>query len=344
MTKKKCKKTAVKIPSYERKSVKEITNSIKQSLNTKFSTGCIPLLTISSKYLNTIIPTTNQIILNDLSFSVSSTQKISNISFNTKPSFVGDNVQSFLEGSSVHLRHIKNNKVIVLSYLHEWKNSNVFLNKNGYYYVSLTQKHKGRSDEDDLIVMMLGVHRKSRCQPDQKIITEDFINTLHKNKSVNMRGDGKKHHQSMGTYFGIGIINKYSKEKIGVFSNTKAKDSNNIQINELQNNVKTMFLSLHNSINSVIPNITQASFSLLNVLVKIVKTRRKGEYSHSINIMKKKMPLLITVACVVIFVKMLRQKSTIKRMIAHIHLLEYHSLVMMYIHDLETIDSSLSGI
>ncbi len=287
MRKKNYKKTGVKIPSYETKSFNEITNSIKQSLNTKFSTGCIPLLTISSKYLNNIFPTTNQIILNGLSFSVSSTQKISKISFNTKPSFVGDNVHSFLEDSSVHLSHIKHNKVIVLSYLHEWKNSNVFLNKNGYYYVSLTpQKRKGKSNEDDLIVMMLGVHRKSKSQPDLKIFTKDFINTLTKNKSVTMRGDGKKHHQSMGKYFGVGIINKYSKEKIGVFSNTKAKESNNIQINELQNNVKTMFLSLHKSINSVIPNITQASFSLLNSLVKIVKTRRKGKYSHSINILK----------------------------------------------------------
>ena len=264
-----------------------ITKSIKQTLDANFSTGCIPLLTISSKYLNTIIPTTNQIILNGLSYEVSSTQKVSNISFNSKPSFVGGNVHSFLENKNVHLSSITHKKVIVLSYVHEWKIINTFVNKNGYYYVSLTPRNcKTKSDEDDLIVMMLAGHRKSKLHEDVKSINDSFIKSLNKNKSVNMRGDGKKHHQSMGKYFGIGIINKYSKEKIGIFSNRKANDVNHSEVNELEYDVKSMFSSLHESINKVIPNITQASFTLMNALVKAVKSRRQGEYLHSINVLK----------------------------------------------------------
>jgi hypothetical protein len=74
------------------------------------------------------------------------------------PSFVGDNVQAFLQDKNVHLNSIKCKKVIVLSFLHEWKNNDMFTNKNRYFYISLTPNNKPRYGEDDLLVIMLAGH------------------------------------------------------------------------------------------------------------------------------------------------------------------------------------------
>jgi hypothetical protein len=137
MPKKKCSRKHVHKLYHEVNTMNVIKKSVKQALNAKFSNCCIPLLTLSSKYLNTIIPTTNQIILNGFSYTTSSTEKVSKISFNSKPSFVGDNVHDFLQDKNVHLSTIKCKKMIVLSFLHEWKKTKMFLNENGYFYVSL---------------------------------------------------------------------------------------------------------------------------------------------------------------------------------------------------------------
>jgi hypothetical protein len=79
------------------------------------------------------------------------------------------------------------------------------------------------------------------------MISCNLVKSLRENKSVNMRGDGIKHHQSKGKYFGVGIINKNSQEKIGVFSNRKSNDTNSSEVEELEINVKAMFSSLHDS-------------------------------------------------------------------------------------------------
>jgi hypothetical protein len=59
-------------------------------------------------------------------------------------------------------------------------------------------------------------------------------------------------------------------------------------VNELEMNVKTMLTSLHDCINSVLPNTTQASFSLMTALIKIEKSQRQGKHLESINVLKDK--------------------------------------------------------
>lgn len=260
------------------------------ALKVNFSGRAIPLITIDETTLNGLFPKENRVVLSGLQYSVSSTKKISSISFNSRPKFVGNNVTQCVNNHKpINLKTIKHKKLIILSLRTEWygNGSGMFTKSNGFFERSIS-KHKKNAKvqkEDEYIIMMIGSGNKYDQQVQDSLWSSNFVNTLKSMKSVNMVGNGSKHHQSYGRYYGLGIINKFSSEKIGEFSNRKLNMSNIKQVENLKSVLKQDFEVLHHRINRVIPNGTDSSFSLMTTMVDIVNDTSNDKVSSSVQML-----------------------------------------------------------
>jgi hypothetical protein len=217
MTKNKTKKwkpnhaTYAEYPDTKRKLI--------DALKVNFSGRAILLITIDETTLNGLFPKENRVVLSRLQYSVSSTKKISSISFNSRPKFVGINVSQCANNhKAINLKSIKHKKIIILLLRSEWygNGSGMFTKSNGFFERSISKSKKDPKSQkkDEYIVMMIGSSNKYDHQVQDSLWSSDFVNTLKSMKSVNMVGNGTKHHQSYGRYYGLGIINKFSNEKL----------------------------------------------------------------------------------------------------------------------------------
>lgn len=256
-------------------------------LKVNFSGRAIPLITIDETTLNGLFPKENRVVLSGLHYCVSSTKKISSISFNSRPKFAGINVTQCVNNhQAINLKSIRHKKIIILSLRSEWyaNGSDMFTKSNGFFERSISKKKKGPESlkEDEYIVMMIGSSNKYDHQVQDSLWSSDFVNTLKSMKSVNMVGNGSKHHQSYGRYYGLGVINKFSKDKIGEFSNRKLNISNIQQVENLKSVLKQDFEVLHYRINRVVPRGPKSSFSLMTTMVDIVNDTSNDNLSGSV--------------------------------------------------------------
>jgi hypothetical protein len=67
--------------------------------------------------------------------------------------------------------------MIILSLLHEWKDSNSSFNEeNGYFYIPLTYTQKHKYNEDGLLIMMIAGNPKHNIQAE--VLYEPLVATL----------------------------------------------------------------------------------------------------------------------------------------------------------------------
>ena len=84
----------------------------------------------------------------------------------------------------------------------------IFVLNNKWKKLSISVEY----DEDHYAVLMVTTFNTQNLQNDNHITwASPMVNDITTYKKVNMKGDGKKHNQSYGNYYGLGMVGNYSK-------------------------------------------------------------------------------------------------------------------------------------
>ena len=79
----------------------------------------------------------------------------------------------------------------------------------------------------ETFILISSICNEKYNNPYESILCDDeLLRTINTQINVNVRGDGKKHFQSMGKYFGFGIVAKYKTENnlsFGAFAPKKGE-------------------------------------------------------------------------------------------------------------------------
>lgn len=183
-------------------------------IHPKTSTNsCTPFISVSREYLSVNNLMDNCIILHGLQ------QNDECVSYHG-PYDIGRNIQHLDFMRPIDIESIKGNVLIMLAPIHEWK-----LDKwksCSVIHISLTCT----PNSDDYVILMIASHNPSKVNEDS-LWNKHFVMGIKNHFNTTMTGDGKKHHKSVGDYFGFGITAKYSTtngQSYGVMANKKSSD------------------------------------------------------------------------------------------------------------------------
>ena len=183
----------------------------EQNREWKTSNG-VPLLTINHETLMKHFDPNNVVYIHGMQKDERTGHRIYNPDYNR-----GKNVPNNLP-CPVVVNRLKGKKIIVVARRYENDFTNKLQIQRGYHYISISTDSLRKEDEFVVVVFALNprMHVATECKWDL-----NFIKAVKKFMSVNVRGDGKKHHQSTGKYYGLGLTAKYSQERVGNFTSKK---------------------------------------------------------------------------------------------------------------------------
>ena len=97
----------------------------------------------------------------------------------------------------------------------------------------LPEKYKYLSDNYVLIASITN----EKSKKSEYSVDDDYLLSVMDNMKMNIRGNRKKHHGSLGEYYGFGIVAKYSmnsKSSIGEFSKKQVMTNDLTYIHSIQ--------------------------------------------------------------------------------------------------------------
>ena len=194
-----------------------------------------PLITINKQSLMDNFHPQNVVVLHDpefdennnVCFNSSSTYNNNNTTFEPK-TLMKDGAE-FKHGS-FKLSYVETNKLIIVCSKDKFMNKVPARLKNPNFFtlVSVSNNSTNVSSDQFIIIAVLGNNPASDDNKENCVWTKTFVDQLKKHFKCNMKGIGDKHHGTFGEFHGIGLINKYKKDKeelsFGDFASTTSGD------------------------------------------------------------------------------------------------------------------------
>ena len=192
-----------------------LLKKIQKSLEQKdFNSPHIPLIIMSSKLISNHISFDNVIILNNPSVIKNNTNKTLSFFYDEVPYFVGSNISNFAS-ETFTLTGVKGKKIVLLAKLSDFEDM-VIINSPFYHpYILEDTKIPSNTVKPnpfpfETFILISSICNEKYNNPYESILCDDeLLRTINTQINVNVRGDGKKHFQSMGKYFGFDIVAKY---------------------------------------------------------------------------------------------------------------------------------------
>lgn len=116
---------------------------------------------------------------------------------------LGDNLKGNISSNFLEISKISNQFLLLLGNLDDWKTEGKLPEFIVPYSLS---KNVGI---DEYVVIMLASNQPKEHKT-SSYWSEDFVNCVESNFNKTVKGDGKKHHGSVGTYFGLGTTARYT--------------------------------------------------------------------------------------------------------------------------------------
>ena len=138
---------------------------------------------------------------------------------------VGSNVQCVDLSYPVDLMSIKGRIIILLATLDEWYQVEDM--PTNVIPISLSGSIVG----DDHVILMIASNQQKHVSTDC-LWTREFVEGIKDQFRITMTGNGKKHHGSVGQYFGLGTTAKYDMANGSSYGNISTKNCNDVTLRQ----------------------------------------------------------------------------------------------------------------
>ena len=227
-------------------------------------TSLSPILTVSKQHLLHLNLWENTVRLSGM------TQKDGKLEYHGVVE-IGDNIQH--NGGELDLSRVTFGCILVIVDIKDWLNGDTF--PPHLVHMSLSQNH---GPDEYVLVMMAGSQEWSTGEG-QLLWDDNFTTTLERQMNVTVRGDGSKHHQSVGNFFGLGWMAKYEKNGNASYAKVAGKKGADKKLlKKLVEQLEQTFLSMTNTLNNIIPGVVAMGQCIPQALVDI--SARIGKEDH----------------------------------------------------------------
>lgn len=136
---------------------------------------------------------------------------------------IGEEFTPYDGKEPLRLRDINSKKFIMVTPFSDLLDIGYFgeKTKSRYYTRSVSKKGRHNGKHDEYVIVLMGSDCIHKGVGEDCMWTLSFYEQFKKNMKVNIRGDGVKHHESVGHYHGVGLTAKYSQQKIAEFAKLK---------------------------------------------------------------------------------------------------------------------------
>ena len=184
----------------------------------------LPIIVMSRHFVSIKLGFDNCIILDNARI-VKNDANRDILTYDPNPYWIGRNIQSLQ--SPIQITQVKHKKIFLLARYHCFVKNNILPNNNFHMY--RLDDNGCFSMESSLqdFILISSIGNEAQSNVDSSCLVDDsFLSNVHAHMKVNVRGDGKKHFNSLGKYYGSGIVAKYKIEKnmsFGMFAQKKGK-------------------------------------------------------------------------------------------------------------------------